>query len=773
MRRIEFATEKLWPGIGSQLAIGLLGSALMSGAAGVAQQAAQAKEAAPANANAISVKDVCAAAVPRSEEGNGFQWSPDGSAIAYFKPVEQGFDLRMELDVVTATGDQRTTLLTGPQLDHLFPARVDEDSARLIPDPKSTIGFEWAPDGGGLLVFSSSRIFWLDRKTLETRPLISGKERIGDVQISPDGRWAGFVRAHNLWIVSTAGGPERALTEGGDETLRKGELDWLYPAELGTRHGYAWSPDSSRLAYFEFNLKGVASYTPPFQPKADGEAPTIDYPTPGTPIPAVHIRIASVKEKGQPVTVDTGAESNVYLPRMQWLPDGKRIAVQRLNRAQDRLDLLIADTRTGASKTLLTETDLYWINLSHILYFLKGVPQFVWSSEHSGYRHLMLYGLDGKLIRQLTDGKWEVTSLDAVEERGRRVYFTATKESPLERQLYVTSLDGGEVKRVSTASGTHEVEFTADGTAFVDSFSRAVRPWTRTVYRVAAPDAAAAANSGMEPPVKVFALDESPTASAKLPPLREPFFITVKTHDGAELNAMLIRPASLSVEKKYPAIVYMNGGPGGQGARDVWDGDISMWQQMLVQRGFVVFAMNNRGSAGRGHLFEENIHLRFSAQETSDQLDGVEFLKTLPYIDPERIGVWGRGFGGALTVSEMLHPPLVFKAGFAVAPVVNWQRYDAAFAERYLGDPVTNLDGYLTSSPLEYTRSLKGKLLVGQGTADLEVHPDQSMELQNRLVRSRKYAEIALFPGATHTIDRPDACTVLYQRAMDFFAGSL
>ncbi len=729
-----------------------------------AQQITEPKPPPPANPNLISIKDVCAAAVPRREEGNGFQWSPDSGFIAYFKPVEQGYDLRMELDSLNVADGQRKVLLPGPQLDRLFPARVAEESGLLIPDPKSTIGFQWGPDGNGLLLFSGSRIFWLDRKTSETRALINGKDALADVQLSPDGRWAAFVRDHNLWVVAVAGGPARAITQGGNDTLRKGELDWLYPAELGTRHGYAWSPDSSRIAYLEFNLKGVASYAPPFESNEDDDSSAIDYPTPGTPNPLVKVYIAPLKEKSPIVPVDTGAEKNIYLPRLQWLPDGKTLSVQRLNRAQNRLDLLLADARTGASRVLLAETDPYWINLSDTLYFFKTVPQFLWSSERSGYRHLLLYGLDGKLVRQVTDGKWEVTSLDAVDEQARKVYFTSTGKSPLERHLYVAGLDGNEAKRISNTSGTHEASFAPDASAYVDTFSTAIKPWTRTVRRAVA---------GSEASAKVLSLDEARTGAPKTALLKEPFFLTVKTHDGTELNGMLIRPAAFSPEKKYPAVVYMYGGPGRQAVHDAWDGDISMWQQLLAQHGYVVFALDNRGSAGRGHVFEENVHLRFAGQETSDQRDGVQFLQALPYVDPARIGVWGRGFGGALAVNAMLHPPLAFKAGFAVAPIVNWFHIDSAFAEKYLGDPVENQDGYLSSSPLDYAKFLKGPLLIGHGTADLEVHPDQTMELQHELVEARKYAEIALFPGQAHTIDKPDACSVLYQRATDFFAKAL
>ena len=739
---------------------------LFVSAVGVAQPPAPSQPQAPADPKVISIQSVCAAALPRAAQGKEFQWSPDGRTIAYFKPATEGFGLNTELDAVNADGSEPRVLVTSKLIDQIFPSKPTGHQGHKVPPPKETIGFQWSADGRGLLVFSNLQIFWLDRKTLQTTKLVSGEEPISDIQLSPDGRSAAFVRNHNLWTVDTSGNTTRAITQGGTETLRKAELDWMYPAELGTKHGYSWSPDSSHIAYLEFDLTGVASYTAPFQLAEDRPVPTIDYPPPGTKIPPVRAFVVNVNAKSPAVAIDTGTAADVYLPRLQWLPDGKRLALQRLNRAQSQLDLLLADAATGSSRLLLTDKDPYWINLSDILYFLKDAPQFLWSSERSGYRHLYLYGLDGKLVRQLTDGPWEVTSLDAVDERGQKIYFTSTERSPLERQVYVAGLDGQGEKPLTENSGTHLVTFAPDASAFVDYFSTATKPWSRIVYKLDP-----AANTRFA--TKVFALDEPPAQMATGSAYGRVNFLTMTTHDKATLNALLIQPAGFSAGKKYPAIIYVEGGPGRQAVRDAWDGDVSMWQQLLAQHGYVVFAVDNRGTSGRGQVFEEYLHFRFAGQEMTDQQDGLQFLRSLPYVDSARIGMWGRGFGGMLTVNAMLHPRLSLKAGFALAPIVDWFHYDTAFAERYLGSSVSNQDGYLSSSPLDNAHGLKSPLLVAQGTADLEVHPDQAMELQHELVEARKQAEIGLYPGQGHTIDDPDACVVSYQRATDFFAKSL
>ena len=724
-----------------------------------AQRDSRLPSAATTQPGALTVADICQAA-PADRVWDRIQLSPDGNAVAFFQTAQQGPRLLPALSLRTLPNGESRVILAADQIEKLFPAKPTD----LQPEhPKSygpdLSGMLWSPAGNHLLLFNRTTLVLLDVKSSSTMTLVSGKSGIRDAQFSPDSRWLSFVQDHNLWIVPASGGAPRAITRDGNDSLLKGELDWLYPQELGTKSGYWWSPDSSSIAYLEFNLKGVASYTPPFHSDEDEEVETIDYPKPGTPIPSVRVFVAGINSSKAPVAIDTGADRNVYLPRVMWLPDSRRLAVQRLNRLQTQLDLLLADGRTGATRTLLTDTDAYWINLSDILYFLKGAPQFIWSSEKSGYRHLYLYGLDGKLITQLTQGKWEVTALNAVEESDKKVYFTSTQKSSLERQLYVVGLDGSSIKQLSTEPGTHHTAFIADGSKYVDTYSTATRPPIATLFKA---DGTKVSDLGSTSAPEAHSKTVSPVE-----------FMIFKTHDGIELNAMMIKPPGFSPDHKYPAMVYISGGPGKQAVHDAWDDDISVWHQFLAQQGYIIFAIDNRGSAGRGHLFEEYIHLRFGGQEMSDQHDGIRHITSLPYIDKERIGIWGKGFGGALTVQALFNPPVVYKAGFAEAPVVDWMQYDAAFAERYLGDTEKNLDGYLSSSPLDNARRFDSPMLVIQGTDDLRVHPDQSMQMSHELLEVRKYAEVSLFPGQGHNITDPDACSVLYQRANRFFAANL
>jgi dipeptidyl-peptidase 4 len=395
------------------------------------------------------------------------------------------------------------------------------------------------------------------------------------------------------------------------------------------------------------------------------------YPTPGGDNPIVRVLVASVAGGGEPRAMDTGSETNIYIPRVSWLNDSKHLAIQRLNRAQTELDLLVADGTSGASRTLLSEKDQYWINLADDFRFLKDGKRFLWSSERSGYRHLYLYDLESKQLAQLTKGDWEVTGVRAVDQAKGIVYFMATEKSSLERHLYRVALDGSGFTRVSKDDGTHGILAAPDASAFVDTYSNSMNPPRQDLVRTDG-SRIGAINENNVPELSTFHL--SPEQ-----------FLSVRSHDGIAMNAMMIKPPDFDPAKKYPVIVYTYGGPHAQVVLNTWGGATFLWHQLMAQKGYIIFALDNRGSAGRGHLFEEPIHFRFGAQELSDQRDGAAYLKSLPYVDPNRIGIWGWSYGGHMTLHAMFEDTDDFKVGFAGGPVADWTFYDSIYTERYLG----------------------------------------------------------------------------------------
>jgi len=618
--------------------------------------------------------------------------------------------------------------------------------------------YQWAPDGAGILFEGPTALAWLDVKSQIGRTLVPGKAGIADPKISPDGRYVSFVRDHNLWLVGVADGHERAITQGGTEEIRKGELDWVYPEELDIKTAYWWSPDSSAIAYLEMDERKVSQYPLVDFLSPSGEAEMERYPVAGGANPIVRVFVASLGGD-EPRAVDIGAETDIYVPRVNWLTDSKHLAIQRLNRAQTRLDLLIADTNTGETRSVLSENDPNWINLSDDLYFLKDGKRFLCSTERSGYRHLYLYDVGGKQLAQLTKGDWEVAGLDGVDEAKGLVYFTATEKSPLQRQLYRVALDGSGFARLTKEDGTHAAVFAPNASAFIDTFSSTAAPPRQDLYRA----------DGSH----IAAINENKASELTDYHLSPMEFVTVKTHDGVQLNASIIKPPDFQPQKKYPVLVYAYGGPHAQVVRNAWGGATFLWHQLMAQKGYIIFSVDNRGSAGRGHAFETPLHFRLGAQELSDQRDGVQYLKSLPYVDANRIGIWGWSYGGHMTLHAMFEASDDFKAGFAGGPVTDWRYYDSIYTERYLGLPQKNEKGYQDSSPVKYAGQLKGKLLIAHGTGDDNVHFANTLSVINDLIEAGKYVEVLAFPGRGHGVSDPPARRVLMQRVTQFFLDNL
>ncbi len=690
----------------------------------------------------------------------GLAWTPDGKQISFFKeiPSDRAGDSKRELWIMDAASGESRLLVASDKLAAALPAAPGSSSQATGLGRHAPPQYQWAPDDSALLFQGSASLAWFDLKTQTARPLVSGKENIADAKISPDGRHVSFVRDHNLWLVDVADGKEHAITRGGTEGIRKGELDWVYPEELEITTAYWWAPDSSSIAYLEMDERKVAVYPLVDFSSFTGEADRERYPPAGGSNPIVRVLVASMKG-GEPRVMDTGAETDIYIARVNWLADAKHLAIQRVNRAQTVLDLLIADAGSGKTRTPITEKDQYWINVKDDLHFLKDGKRFVWSSERSGYRHLFLYDLDGKQLAQLTKGDWEVSAVQAVDEAKGLVYFTATEKSPLERHLYRVALDGSGFTRITKDDGTHKVEFAADASAFIDTFSSSATPPRQDLVRADGTRIAVAKEN------KVAELAEYHLSSVE--------FLSVRSHDGIQFNAMMIKPPDFDASRKYPVLVFTYGGPGVQVVVNAWGGPTFLWHEMMAQKGYIIFALDNRGSTGRGHLFEEPIHYRLGAQELSDQRDGAAYLKSLPYVDTNRIGIWGWSYGGHMTLHAMFEDPEDFKVGFAGGPVTDWHYYDSIYTERYLGLRPQNDESYDESSPAKNAANLKGKLLIAHGTGDDNVHFANTLAVINELIEAGKYVEVMPFPGRGHGVTDSAARRVLMTRVAQFFLDNL
>jgi dipeptidyl-peptidase-4 len=758
-------------------------------AGGVGGAARAQGAAAPGSAKSLTVQRIFSHPDLSGHLLRGIAWTPDGQHITFLDtksaPAEASpviienehepkkapkKELSADLWILDVASGERRVLVSGERLQSMLPENTEAPTQATGLGRHPPAEYQWAPNGGALLFEGPTALVWFDLKSQTPRTLVAGKATLADPKISPDGKIVSFIRDHNLWLVDVSEGRERALTRGGVEELRKGELDWVYPEELDIKTAYWWAPDSTAIAYLAMDESKVAQYPLVDFASFDGEADMERYPPAGGANPIVHVFVATASG-GEPKEMDTGAQSDIYIPRVNWLTDSKHLAIQRLNRPQTILELLIADPSTGNSRVALTEKDEYWINVSDDLKFLSDGKRFLWSSERSGYRHLYLYNLDGQQLAQLTKGDWEVSAVDAVDEKAGFVYFTATEASPLERQLYRVGLDGSGFARITKEPGTHAVNFSswaasqstsARGgalTAFVDTYSNTMNPPRQDLLRV----------DGS----RLSVLNENKVAELASYHFSPMEFLQVRTHDGVMLNASMIKPPNFDPQHKYPVLVYTYGGPHAQVVLNQWGRSTFLWHQLMAEKGYIIFSLDNRGSAGRGHLFEEPIHYRLGAQELSDQRDGAAYLKTLPYVDGHRIGIWGWSYGGHMTLHAMFEDPEDFKAGFAGGPVTDWHYYDTIYTERYLGLLPVNEEYYQESSPIEKVKQFRGKLLIAHGTGDDNVHFANTLALINELIEQGKYVEVLPFPGRGHGVNDLPARRLLFERVTRFFLDNL
>jgi len=686
-------------------------------------------------------------------------WTPDNKKLSYFETTGSGKDAQMSLWAIDLSSGERSMLIAAEKLEAVLPAKPEETSQATGLGRHAPSEYRWAPNGEALLLSGATSLAWFDLKSQSGRVLVSGEEELADPKISPDGKFVSFIRDHNLWLVDTADGKTHALTTGGTEEIRKGELDWVYPEELEIMTAYWWAPDSSAVAYLEMDERKVSQFSLLNYESFTGEAKLQRYPVGGGANPTVHVYVAPISG-GQPRLLDTGADNNIYLPRVNWLPDSKRVAVQRLNRTQTVLEILLADASTGKSSILLTEKDAYWINLSDILHFFKDGKRFLWSSERTGYRHLYLYAFTGKQLAQLTSGNWEVSRVSAVDEAKGVVYFTSTQKSVLERHLYRVSVDGSGMTRLTKEDGMHAIQFSPDAAAYLDTSSTSAAPPRQDLYH-ADGSKSAILNENKVPEL----------ANYHLSPVE---FFTIQSHDNVSLNCYMIKPPNFDPAKKYPIITFTYGGPHAQVVVNGWGGPNYLWHQLMAQKGFIIFALDNRGSTGRGHLFEEPIHYRFGAQELSDQRDGAAWLRLQSYVDPNRIGIWGWSYGGHMTLHAMFEASEIYKVGFAGAPVTDWHFYDSIYTERYIGLPDSvHEESYQESSPIKTASHLKGNLLIAHGTTDDNVHYSNTLALIDELIKAGKYVEVISAPGRGHPISDPPARRIVFTRVTQFFLDNL
>ncbi|HOB52243.1 MAG TPA: S9 family peptidase [Acidobacteriota bacterium] len=633
------------------------------------------------------------------------------------------------------------------------------DLARKAQPEAAVTGVTFSPGGDRALFLFRGDIYETELLSGAIRRWTITPQAESEVRYSPDGAKISFVRDDNLWILFRETGREVAATSNGSRAAAYGVVDWVYQEEFALAQGYWWSPDSRALAILRLDQSSVAEY-----PLVDWlpQHPVITfqkYPKAGGANPVAALFYYRLDD-GELRQLAVGGVPDVYLPRVAWTPDSLHLLVQQLNRRQNRLELVRMLPAAATWQVILTEQDPCWVNVHDMLYPLRQRREFIWGSERDGFRHLYRYDLDGRLIGRITRGPWMVTELNGLDESQGIVYFTATEHSVRERHLYRVGLEGGPPRRMTTDPGTHDILASPDATRYLDAYSTDATPPEFRIGRLAWP------LSG-----KTFRRPD--------PELLTPYgfshweYLKLRAPDGAELHARILKPPDFDAARRYPVLVYVYGGPHAQVVADSWAGAYYLWHQLMAQRGFVVFSLDNRGSAGRGKAWENAIHRRLGEQELHDQLVGVEYLKTLPFVDAQRIGIWGWSYGGYMTCLAMTRASNVFRAGVAVAPVTDWLDYDTIYTERYMDLPQNNPDGYRQSSPVHFAGELTGQFFLVHGTADDNVHLQNTVQLSRRLIEAGKPFELMLYPLMEHGIRSPESRVHLFEAMIAFWETRL
>jgi len=649
-------------------------------------------------------------------------WLPGGSKFSY---VEIGTPSKL---VITEVENNKVD--SSINLDVL-------NTAIKTYNPKYTLKsfplIEWI-DNDNFRIFKENEylIFNLAAKAFRNMQNISANAEFQESDSKM--QYVAFIENDNIYI----NGPDgvKQITKDGGKGIVYGQS--VHRNEFGISKGFFWSPKSNKLAFYRMDESMVTDYAIYDNSKMPATVNNIKYPIAGAK--SHHVTLGVYDIKTQQITyMETGEPKEQYLTNITWSPEEDFIYMAIVNRGQNQYFLNRYNAENGLlDKTLFEERDEKYVEPQHGLYFLSNeTNKFIWQSEKDGYNHLYLYNTNGRMIRQLTSGKWVVTALLGVDSRGEFAYFESTKESPIERHIYKVNLDNGDIKKLTSEAGTHTAAFNPQFNYFIDQLSSITIPRKITLKD----------NKGEQ--LRLLLNAANPLENYKL---GETSIIPI-VNEGTVLYCRMITPPDFDKTKKYPVVVYVYGGPHVQQVNNTWLAGSNLWMQLMAQKGYIVFTLDNRGSANRGHAFESAVHRQLGNLEMNDQLAGISYLKNLAYVDSNRIGVHGWSFGGFMTTSLMSRQPGVFKVGVAGGPVINWELYEIMYTERYMDTPQENPEGYKAANLLNYVNNLQDKLLMIHGCDDDVVLWQHSLLYCKAAVdMNNTYLDYFVYPGHKHNV---------------------
>lgn len=579
--------------------------------------------------------------------------------------------------------------------------------------------------------------------------------------LSPDGKKVAYVFENNIYIKDLETKVEKQITNDGKiNSIINGIPDWVYEEEFSFSRAFFWSPDGKYISFMRFDETNVKEFNLTMYGDLYPSESRYKYPKAGEENSKVSLQMYDVNS-GKTYPVDCGKETDQYIPRMLWTNTPGVLSFVRMNRLQNKYELLLADASNGTSRVIFTEENKTYIEITGEVTFTKDGKNFFRISDKSGYNHIYMYDMNGAQTSQITSGNWDVDAFKGYDENSKTVYYTSSETSPTQRNLYCISIDGKGKKCLTPEKGTNEVSFSKSFKYFVNNYSSAVIPDIYTLYD----------NTGKQ--IRVLQDNADLLAKIKESQFAKKEFFTCKTSDGVELNGWMIKPTNFDPNKKYPVFMTVYGGPGSQEVLDKWD-YYQVWHQHLASKGYIVVSVDNRGTGARGAEFRKCTYLKLGNIEALDQIEAAKYLGGLAYVDAGRIGIWGWSYGGYLSTLCLEKGAGVFKMAVAVAPVTNWRYYDSIYTERYNGLPKDNAEGYDDNSPINHTKKMKGKYLLCHGTADDNVHFQNSIELVTKLVESNKQFEMQFYPNSNHGIyTGRNTRYHLFSRMTNFIAENL
>jgi dipeptidyl-peptidase-4 len=637
-------------------------------------------------------------------------------------------------------------------------------ASRLVPsggsEPIIIQDYAWSPDGTQLLIFTNTRPVWrlntrgdywvLDRPSGRLRQLGGSDAKPSTLmfaKFAPDGARVGYVRENNLYVEELASGKITPLTTDGSRTLINGTFDWVYEEELMNYYadGWRWSPDGASIAYWQLNADSVKNFH--LVNNTDSvysRVIPIQYPKVGETNSAARIGVVPATGGATRWLAIEGDPRNHYIARMDWAASSDEVILQRLNRLQNRNEVMLGDAKSGKVRTILVEQDSTWVDLWDNLVWLDGGKSFTWMSERDGWKHVYVVSRDGSKTRLVTRGDFDVLDIKGIDPKSGWLYYIASPDNPVQRYLFRSRLDGkGKPERLTPAreAGTHAYDVAPNYRYAIETYSGLGSPPIIRLVRLPKHQSLRTLVDNQELRSRVSLLRRGPVE-----------WLTIEAEDGAKMPGVLLKPADFDSTRKYPLLFFVYGGPGNTEVNDAWGGYF-LWHTMLTQKGYLVAVVDNRGTpAPLGRRFRKVIYGQLGVLETRDQAVAARTLASRSYVDPTRVGIWGWSYGGFMALNTLFQHPDVYRTGVAVSPVTHWSLYDNVYTERYNGLITDNREGYDRGSPLSYVKGLKGSLLLVHGGGDDNVHYQNSEILINALVAANRPFEMMEYPNRTHCI---------------------